>query len=101
MFSNQQYATYRQAIRDERLPLAFIDLEAFDANIDYVRGIIAESGRTIRVGTKSIRWEPDQRGWRRTGRWFRMRLTSDPSRTRKSTRRSSMGSFYPAGMLPG
>ena len=76
MFTNQQYATYRQAIQDERLPLSFIDLEAFDANIDYVRGIIAETGRTIRVGTKSIRCEPlTRRIFERGGANFRGLLT--------------------------
>jgi D-serine deaminase-like pyridoxal phosphate-dependent protein len=76
MFTNQQYNTYRQAIREERLPLAFIDLEAFDANIDYVRGIIAGSGRTIRVGTKSIRCEPlTRRIFARGGAGFRGLLT--------------------------
>ena len=58
MFTNDQYTSYRHAIQGERLPLAFIDLEAFDSNIDYVRGIIDGTGRTIRVGTKSIRCEP-------------------------------------------
>jgi len=76
MFNNSQYASYRQAIQDERLPLAFIDLEAFDANIDYVRGIIAGSGRTIRVGTKSIRCEPlTRRIFERGGANFRGLLT--------------------------
>jgi D-serine deaminase-like pyridoxal phosphate-dependent protein len=76
MFTNEQYATVRQAIQRERLPLAFVDLDAFDANIDYVRGIIEGSGRTIRVGTKSIRCEPlTRRIFERGGASFRGLLT--------------------------
>ena len=72
MFTNEQYVFYRNAIRDERLPLAFVDLDAFDANIDYVRSIIGGTGRTIRVGTKSIRCEPlTRRIFERGGANFR------------------------------
>jgi len=58
MFSNEKYLMYKQAIKGYPLPLAFVDLNEFDANVDYVRKIIENSGRTIRVGTKSIRCEP-------------------------------------------
>ncbi len=76
MFTNAQYNSYRQAIRDQRLPLAFVDLEAFDANIAYVRSLIEGSGRTIRVGTKSIRCEPlTRRIFERGGPGFRGLLT--------------------------
>ncbi|MFO8193101.1 MAG: alanine racemase [Bacillota bacterium] len=58
MFSNEKYLMYRQLIKGHPLPLAFVDLDEFDANIDYIRTIIENSGRTIRIGTKSIRCEP-------------------------------------------
>lgn len=58
MFDNTQFHRYRGAIQGERLPLAFIDLQAFDSNIHLVRRITEPSGKTIRVGTKSIRCEP-------------------------------------------
>ncbi len=57
MFTNELYLDYAQTLSGKRLPLAFVDLAAFDANINYVRSIVAGTGRTIRVGTKSIRCE--------------------------------------------
>ena len=58
MFSNEQYQEYRLIFQHQRLPLAFIDLEAFDANVAFVRRLVQGTGRTIRLGTKSIRCEP-------------------------------------------
>jgi D-serine deaminase-like pyridoxal phosphate-dependent protein len=58
MFNNDQYTQYRNTLHGERLPLAFVDLDAFDANIEYVRQTVEGTGRTIRLGTKSIRCEP-------------------------------------------
>jgi D-serine deaminase-like pyridoxal phosphate-dependent protein len=58
MFSNGQYQEYRRIFQHQRLPLAFIDLEAFDANVAFVRRLVQGTGRTIRLGTKSIRCEP-------------------------------------------
>lgn len=58
MFSNEQFLRYREAIKGLPLPLAFVNLDEFDVNINYVRKIIEKSGRTVRVGTKSIRCEP-------------------------------------------
>jgi D-serine deaminase-like pyridoxal phosphate-dependent protein len=76
MFKNEQYFEYRDAIHGERLPLAFIDLDALDANIDYVRRIVEGTGRTIRLGTKSIRCEPlTRRIIERGGASFRGLLT--------------------------
>ena len=56
-FTNQQYEIWRNAFQGKRLPLAFIDLEAFDANLSYVAGILAGTKKTVRLGTKSIRCE--------------------------------------------
>lgn len=37
------------------MPLAFVDLEKFDSNVMYVSSTQKDTGKTIRVGTKSIR----------------------------------------------
>lgn len=58
MFTNAQYSAYSQAIRNKPLPLAFVDLDFFDANIKHVQNTAQDTGKTIRVGTKSIRCEP-------------------------------------------
>ena len=76
LFTNDQYTHYRNILYGERLPLAFVDLDAFDANIEYVRTIIEGNGRTIRLGTKSIRCEPlTKRIFERGGENFRGLLT--------------------------
>jgi D-serine deaminase-like pyridoxal phosphate-dependent protein len=53
--TNQTYTTYRNLFRNQRLPLAFVDLEKFDANIAYVAQLARAAGKTIRLGSKSIR----------------------------------------------
>lgn len=57
MFTNDQYYSYSRVLQGQKLPLAFLDLDAFDQNIRHVRKIIEDTGKTIRVGTKSIRSE--------------------------------------------
>jgi D-serine deaminase-like pyridoxal phosphate-dependent protein len=57
-FTNERYKVLRKTLGDRRLPLAFVDLNAFDANVDYVIAQTEGSGKTIRLGTKSIRCEP-------------------------------------------
>ena len=57
-FTNERYEAWRAAFRGCRLPLAFVDLDAFDANIAYVVRKVEGSGKTVRIGTKSIRCEP-------------------------------------------
>lgn len=75
-FKNEQYERYIRAIGGQRLPLAFVDLDAFDANIELVRRIVAGSGRRIRVGTKSIRCEAlTRRIFERGGEDFKGCLT--------------------------
>jgi D-serine deaminase-like pyridoxal phosphate-dependent protein len=56
-FTNEQYPALRNTFREKRLPLAFVDLEAFDANVAYVATRAQGTGKTIRLGTKSIRCE--------------------------------------------
>lgn len=53
-----RYETLRDVFRGQRLPLAFVDLEALDANAAYVAGRVRGSGKTVRLGTKSVRCEP-------------------------------------------
>ncbi len=52
------YSRYREAIQGKPLPLAFVDLDAFDANIEYAARLATKWGKTIRLGTKSVRCEP-------------------------------------------
>ena len=51
----RDYHFYRNLIKGQRLPLALIDLDCFDANVAYVAGTQKRSGKTIRVASKSIR----------------------------------------------
>lgn len=51
----QTYITYRDLFRNQRLPLAFVDLDKFDANVAYVAQLARDAGKTIRLGSKSIR----------------------------------------------
>ena len=55
MRSNQTYFYYRDIFREKRLPLAFVDLNAFDANVAYVAELAKSAGKTFRLGSKSIR----------------------------------------------
>ncbi len=57
-FSNAQYERYRRIFRGKRLPCAFVDLDAFEANVAYAASLAQKYGKTIRLGTKSIRCEP-------------------------------------------
>lgn len=43
------------ALAGERLPAAFVDIDAFDSNIESILSAIRGSGKTLRVATKSIR----------------------------------------------
>ena len=49
------YTKYRDIFRDKRLPLAFVDLDHFDANVAYVAKLAKDAGKTIRLGSKSMR----------------------------------------------
>ena len=55
MSLSQTYTGYRDLFRHQRLPLAFVDLDQFDANVAYVARLAKEAGKTIRLGSKSIR----------------------------------------------
>jgi len=55
--SIQHYETLREIFKGVHLPLAFVDLDAFDANIAYISRLVKDIGKTIRLGTKSLRCE--------------------------------------------
>ena len=55
MNPTETYHYYREIFRGKRLPLAFVDLNAFDANVAYVAQLARKFGKTIRLGSKSIR----------------------------------------------
>lgn len=48
----------RAALNDERLPALVVDLAAFDRNVERVASAARGSGKTVRVGSKSIRSLP-------------------------------------------
>jgi D-serine deaminase-like pyridoxal phosphate-dependent protein len=49
------YSTIRSALAGERLPAAFVDLDAFDRNLDRHVALVAPHGKLLRVATKSVR----------------------------------------------
>lgn len=55
MDSHRDFERYRKIFRGERLPLAFVDLDKFDRNVQYVASTQKETGKTVRVHSKSIR----------------------------------------------
>ena len=55
MPTKETYIYYRDIFRGQRMPLAFIDLGNFDSNVAYVAKLAKEAGKTIRLGSKSIR----------------------------------------------
>jgi D-serine deaminase-like pyridoxal phosphate-dependent protein len=57
-FTNQRYESLRSLFKGQRLPLAFVDLDAFDANTDYAADKAKGTGKSLRIGTKSLRCLP-------------------------------------------
>jgi D-serine deaminase-like pyridoxal phosphate-dependent protein len=49
------YRRYRDALRDEPLPVALIDLDALERNIDAVVAPVRDRGKTVRIASKSVR----------------------------------------------
>lgn len=49
------YDRYREALADEPLPCAVVDLDAFEANIDTLLAPPKATGKTLRPASKSIR----------------------------------------------
>ena len=58
MAAYQRYETLRELFQGYRLPLAFVDLDAFDANVNYVAQKANGAGKKLRIGTKSLRCAP-------------------------------------------
>lgn len=54
----QLYRRYREAIRGEPLPLALVDLDALERNVDTLVGLVRERRKTLRVASKSVRCAP-------------------------------------------
>lgn len=54
-FSNQRYETLKTIFACQRLPLAFVDLDALDANVEYAAALARGTGKHLRIGTKSLR----------------------------------------------
>jgi D-serine deaminase-like pyridoxal phosphate-dependent protein len=54
-FTNERYESLRAIFQRQRLPLAFVDLDAFDANLEYAACIAQGFRKTLRIGTKSMR----------------------------------------------
>jgi D-serine deaminase-like pyridoxal phosphate-dependent protein len=52
---NRQYREYKNIFKGRRLPLAFVDLDRFDRNLAYVAATQKDTGKTVRVASKSIR----------------------------------------------
>jgi D-serine deaminase-like pyridoxal phosphate-dependent protein len=57
-FTNSRYETLRDLFKSQRLPLAFVDLDAFDSNVDYAAALAKKADKTLRLGTKSLRCLP-------------------------------------------
>ena len=53
--TNRNHAVLRDLFQGQRLPLAFVDLDSFDANVDYVAKLAQGTGKSVRIGTKSMR----------------------------------------------
>jgi D-serine deaminase-like pyridoxal phosphate-dependent protein len=52
---SERYARYREALRDEPLPCAAVDLDALERNVDTVVARLGESKKTLRIASKSVR----------------------------------------------
>lgn len=50
-----RHARYRALLRDERLPLALVDLDAVDRNLATLLAPVRARGKTLRLASKSIR----------------------------------------------
>ena len=50
-----RYRRYLHAVRDEPLPLALVDLDALERNVETVVAAARAQGKTVRVASKSLR----------------------------------------------
>lgn len=49
------YSQWREILKDERLPAALVDLDAFDRNAAKIAELTRAHGKTMRIATKSLR----------------------------------------------
>jgi D-serine deaminase-like pyridoxal phosphate-dependent protein len=52
---SDRYGSYARAIGGEPLPLALVDLDAFESNIDQLVAPVRAAGKRFRLATKSVR----------------------------------------------
>jgi D-serine deaminase-like pyridoxal phosphate-dependent protein len=52
---SERYARYAQAVKEERLPLALVDLDALDRNIEILLPDARRLGKHLRLASKSVR----------------------------------------------
>jgi D-serine deaminase-like pyridoxal phosphate-dependent protein len=52
---DQNWERYRRAIEGQPLPAALVDLDAFEANADWLLETARRGGKTLRVASKSVR----------------------------------------------
>lgn len=57
-FTNSRYETLCDLFKSQRLPLAFVDVDAFDSNVDVAAALAKKADKTLRLGTKSMRCLP-------------------------------------------
>lgn len=57
-FTNERYETLRDMFKTQRLPLAFVDLDSFDFNVNTAASLAHKSDKKLRIGTKSLRCLP-------------------------------------------
>ena len=50
-----RYDRYRKTLAGEALPVALVDLDAVETNVDAILALVRGSGKTLRIGTKSVR----------------------------------------------
>jgi D-serine deaminase-like pyridoxal phosphate-dependent protein len=57
-FTNERYESLRAIFQCQKLPLAFVDVDAFDTNVNFAASRAQKAGKTLRIGTKSLRCLP-------------------------------------------
>ncbi len=50
-----RYRRYREALRGDPLPIAAVDLDALERNVDTIVAAVRAHGKTLRVASKSVR----------------------------------------------
>ena len=53
-FTNAHYESLQSIFQRQRFSLAFVDSDAFDTDMDYATCLAQDSGKTLRIGTKSM-----------------------------------------------